>query len=178
MPFGLCNAPSTFQRLMQTVLAGIDGKSCFVYIDDILVCSRTFEEHLEHFFERLRAANLKLKVGKCVFLREQVNYLGHTISRQGIAPDVSKVEKVQHFPVPTDVLTLRQFLGLASYYRRFIKNFAAVSSPLLLIKKGVLFEWTTQCQGAFDKLKNLLCTAPVLAYPQFGPGHTWKRMQG
>ena len=162
---------------MQTVLAGIDGKSCFVYIDDILVCSRTFEEHLEHLqvvFERLRAANLKLKVGKCVFLQEQVKYLGHTISRQGIAPDVSKVEKVQHFPVPTDVLTLRQFLGLASYYRRFIKNFAAVSSPLTaLTKKGVLFEWTTHCQGAFDKLKNLLCTAPVLAYPQFGPGHTF-----
>ncbi len=86
---------------------------------------------------------------------------------------MSKVEKVQHFPVPTDVLTLRQFLGLASYYRRFIKNFAAVSSPLTaLTKKGVLFVWTTHCQGAFDKLKNLLCTAPVLAYPQFGPGHT------
>ncbi len=87
---------------------------------------------------------------------------------------MSIVEKVQHFPVPTDVLTLRQFLGLASYYRRFIKNFAAVLSPLTaLTKKGVLFDWTTRCQGAFDKRNNLLFTAQVLAYPQFGPGHTF-----
>ena len=175
MPFGLCNAPSTFQRLMQTVLAGLDGKCCFVYIDDILVCSRTFKEHVKHLklvFDRLRAAGLRLKVGKCMFLREQVKYLGHTISKEGIGPDPSKVVKVQTFPVPTDVHKLRQFLGLASYYRRFIKDFASVSSPLnALTKKGASFQWTTQCQHSFDRLKTLLCCAPVLLYPKFGPGH-------
>ena len=175
MPFGLCNAPSTFQRLMQTVLAGLDGKYCFVYIDDILVCSRTFEEHVEHLklvFDRLRAAGLRLKVGKCMFLREQVKYLGHTISKEGIGPDPSKVVKVQTFPVPTDVHKLRQFLSLALYYRQFIKDFASVPSPLnALTKKGASFQWTTQCQHSFDRLKTLLCCAPVLLNPKFGPGH-------
>ena len=118
---------------MQTALARLEGKSCFVYIDDILVCSRTFEEHLQQLrlvLERLREAQLRLKVSKCVFLREQVQYLGHAISKQGIGPDPDKVAKVQNFPVPTDVHKLRQFLGLASYYRHFIQNFAAISSPL------------------------------------------------
>ena len=175
MPFGLCNAPSTFQRLMQTVLAGLEWKSCFVYIDDILVCSRTFEEHIVHLqevFERLRKANLKLKLAKCSFLCKCVQYLGHIISREGISPDPSKTSKVREFPVPTDVMRLRQFLGLASYYRRFIPNFSKVSRPLHeLTKKGVHFEWTATCQDAFNQLKHLLCSAPVLAYPQFGPGH-------
>ena len=101
MPFSLCNAPATFQRLMQTVLARLEDKSCFVYIDDILVCSHTFEEHLQHLRELLREAQLRLKVSKCVFLREQVQYLGHAISKQGIGPDQDKVVKVQNFPVPT-----------------------------------------------------------------------------
>ena len=175
MPFGLCNAPSTFQRVMQTVLAGLEGKSCFVYIDDILVCSRSFEEHIAHLrevLERLRRANLKLKLAKCSFLCKSVQYLGHVISREGISPDPAKTSKVREFPVPTDVTKLRQFLGLASYYRRFMPNFAKVSGPLhSLTKKGVHFEWTVACQKAFDQLKHMLCSAPVLAYPQFGPGH-------
>ena len=129
---------------MQTVLACLEGKSCFVYIDNILVCSRTFEEHLQYLrqvFKPLKEAQLGLKVSKCVFLREQVQYLGHAISKQGIGPYPDKVVKVQNFPVPTDVHKLRQFLGLASYYRRFIQNFAAISSPLnTLTKKGVSFQ--------------------------------------
>ena len=174
MPFGLCNAPSTFQRLMQSVLTGLEGKTCFVYIDDILVCSRTFEEHVRHLQEvldRLRKANLKLKVAKCVLLRKQVQYLGHNISKQGIAPDPAKVSKVANFPTPTDLSKLRQFLGLGSYYRRFIRNFASIAAPLsALTKKNAPFEWTLKCQEAFKRLKQLLCRAPVLAYPQFGPG--------
>jgi hypothetical protein len=174
MPFGLCNTLSTFQRVMQTVLAGLEGKSCFVYIDNILVCSRTFEEHTTHLrevFERLRRANLKLKLAKCSFLCKSVQYLGHIISREGILPDSTKTSKVRDFPVPTDVTKLRQFLGLASYYRCFIPNFAKVSGPLhSLTKKGVPFEWTVACQEAMEQLKCLLCSTPVLAYPQFGPG--------
>ena len=169
------NAPSTFQRLMQKVLAGLEWKCCFVYVDDILVCSKTFEEHIEHLrlvLERLLKANLKLNLKKCSFLRKFVRYLGFIISREGLAPDPSKTDKVQGYPVPTDVTKLRQFLGLASYYRRFIAGFAKVAKPLhALTKKGVHYYWTEECQQSFDQLKKLLCSAPVLAYPQFGPGH-------
>ena len=175
MPFGLCNAPATFQRLMQVVLAGLEWKCCFVYIDDILICSRSFEEHIAHLrlvFQRLVKANLKLKLSKCSFLRKLVQYLGHIISQEGISPDPGKTSKVRNYPVPTDVTTLRQFLGLASYYRRFVPKFSKVSGPLhALTKKGVHFEWTIDCRDAFEQLKDLLCSAPVLAYPQFGPGH-------
>lgn len=117
MPYGLCNTPVTFQRLMQSVLAGIEGRICFVYIDDILVCSCTFEEHLLHLsqvFERLRQAHLKLKPRKCVFLKPKVHYLGHVISWDGISPDPAKTDKIQRYPEPTDETTLRKFLGLAS----------------------------------------------------------------
>ena len=174
MPFGLCNAPATFQRLMQVVLAGLEWKCCFVYLDDILVCSKTFEEHMEHLrlvFERLRRAGLTLKPKKCCFLREEVQYLGHVISKRGILPDPEKTQKVREFPIPTDVTRVRQFVGLASYYRRFVPGFAHIANPLhALTKKGVPFEWTKECQVAFERLKELLTTAPILAYPHFGPG--------
>lgn len=177
MPFGLCNAPATFQWLMQVILAGLEWKCCFVYLDDILVASRTFEEHLSHLqevFRRLREAGLRLKPKKCAILREEVAYLGHTISQEGIKPDPAKVHKVRTFPVPTDVTTLRQFLGLASYYRKFIQGFAEVASPLHeLTKKGSSFCWTSACEEAFQTLKDLLCDAPVLAYPRFGTGATF-----
>ena len=174
MPFGLCNAPATFQRLMQAVLAGMEWKFCFVYLDDILVCSRTLEEHLDHLqqvFNRLRKAGLTLKPKKCSFLQDQVIYLGHVISSKGIAPDPSKTQKVKDFPVPTDITKLKQFLGLASYYRRFIPGFAKLAHPLhSLTKKGADFYWSVECQRAFEKLKELLTQAPVLAYPCFGEG--------
>ena len=172
MPFGLCNAPATFQRLMQTVLAGLEWESCFVYIDDILVASETFEEHIVHLrqvFERLRHANLHLKPSKCLFLRDEVPYLGYVISKDGIRPDPARTNQVKHFPAPKDVTQVRQFIGLASYYRRFIPGFANVASPLhALTRKGVAFAWSPECEAAFNQLKNLLITAPVLAYPQFG----------
>ena len=173
MPFGLCNAPATFQRLMQTVLAGLEWESYFVYIDDILVASETFEEHLLHLrqvFDRLRNANLRLKPSKCLFLRDEVPYLGYVISKDGIRPDPARTNQVKHFPTPKDVTQVRQFIGLASYYRRFIPGFAKVASPLhALTRKGVTFAWSPECEAAFNQLKSLLITAPVLAYPQFGP---------
>ena len=174
MLFGLCNAPATFQRVMQAILAGLEWRSCFVYLDDIFIASRTFDEHLRHIkevLERLRAAGVRLKPKKCLFLREEVPYLGHVISASGIKPDPSKTAEVEAFPVPSDVTTVRQFIGLASYYRRFIPGFASIAAPLpALTKKNAVFEWTPECQTAFDHLKDLLVTAPVLAYPQFGPG--------
>ncbi len=143
----------------------------------ILVASRTFEEHLAHLvevFSRLRKAGLRLKPKKCAFLRDEIAYLGHIISREGIRPDPAKVHKVQTFPVPTDVATLRQFLGLASYYQRFIPGVAKVASPLHdLTKKGSNFCWTSACDKAFQALKELMCDAPVLAYPRFGADATF-----
>ena len=142
MPFGLCNAPATFQRLMQVVLAGlVEWDCCFVYIDDILVASKSFEEHLHHLqlvFDCLRKADLRLKSTKCLFLCEEVPYLGYVISKHGIRPDPSKTDKVKEFPTPSDPTKVRQFLGLASYYRRFVPGFAKVAAPLhYLTKKDV-----------------------------------------
>ena len=171
MPFGLCNAPATFQRLMETVLAGLARKTCMVYIDDILVFSKTFEEHLTHLeqiFNRLRQAGLRLKLKKCTFAQPKVEYLGHVVTRDGIEVDPKKVEAVKGFPQPTNLKTLRSFLGLASYYRRFIPNFSKEARPLhSLTGKNAPFVWTPTCQQAFDKLKQLLTNAPVLAFPNF-----------
>ena len=174
MPFGLCNAPATFQRLMQVVLAGLEWDCCFVYIDDILIASQSFEEHMHHLqlvFERLRQAGLRLKPKKCLFLRERVPYLGFVISKYGIQVDPSKTDKVKNFPTPTDPTSVRSFVGLASYYRRFVPRFAAIAAPLhRLTKKDVKFEWSEECETAFCRLKSLLTEAPVLVYPRFGEG--------
>ena len=171
MPFGLCNAPATFQRVMQSVLAGLEWKCCYVYIDDILVASSTFEEHLEHLravLLRLRKAGLRLKPKKCKLLQKEVFFLGHILSQEGIKPDPEKTAKVRDFPRPVDLTSLRQFLGLASYYRRFVPSFASVARPLnALMKKNALFEWSGACEDAFCHLKELLVTAPVLSYPKF-----------
>ena len=174
MPFGLCNAPATFQRVMQVILAGLEGKGVFVYLDDILIASKSFSEHIGQFkevFDHLRSAGLRLKPKKCLLLHDEVPYLGHVVSAQGVKPDLAKTEKVKSFPVPLDVTGVRQFIGLASYYRRFVPSFASIASPLhSLTKKNSKFSWTAGCQAAFDKLKELLVSAPVLAYPRFGQG--------
>ena len=170
IPFGLCNAPATFQRLMQRMLAGLES-FCSVYIDDIIVFSGTEEEHVDHLrqiFERFRRFCLRLHPGKCSFAQEQVEYLGHVISAKGIAPNPGKVRAVQEFPVPTSVKGVRQFLGMASYYRRFMPGFAKTAAPLhALTRESVPFFWSIACQGAFLCLKDLLVSPPVLAYPNF-----------
>lgn len=170
MPFGLCNAPATFQRLMQWVLVGLES-FCSVYIDDILVSSETEEEHVSHLrqiFQRLRRYGLLLHPSKCKFARASVYYLGHVISAQGIAPNPDKVRAVQDFPVPTSVKGVRQFLGLASYYRRFMPGFAKIAAPLhALTRETVPFFWSMACQRAFLQLKDLLVSPPVLAFPNF-----------
>ena len=138
-----------------------------------MVCSKSLEEHLQHLqqtFERLRKAGLTLKPKKCAFLQKQVIYLGHVISSDGISPDPSKTQKVRDYPVPTDVKKVRQFLGLASYYCRFIPDFAKIAKPLhSLTKKGEVFQWYVKCQEAFGMLKQKLISASVLSYPKFGP---------
>ena len=177
MPFGLCNAPATFQRVMQKVLAGLEWKTCFVYLDDVLVVSETFQDHLLHLrevFSRLRAANLRLKPKKCGLLRQQVSFLGHVVSTEGIRADPMKTEKIESYPRPSNVTEVRRFLGLASYYRRFVPGFAVLASPLhALTKKSATFQWGEAAESAFVRLKTALSRPPVLAYPQFGPGRTF-----
>ncbi len=171
LPFGLCNAPSTFQRLMEFILTGVQWKNCLVYIDDIIIYSSTFEGHLndlETVFKRLEQYGLKLKPKKCCFVKNEVAFLGHIVSKDGIQPDPGKIEAVKAFPQPTDMHTLRQFLGLASYYRRFVPGFAKIAHPLhQLLKKNIEWSWTEQCTKAFESLKKYLISPPVLAYPDF-----------
>ena len=175
MPFGLTNAPAVFQRLMQQVLAGLnpeDGNEFVTAcIDDILVFSPTLREHLEHLqkvIDRLREASLKLNPKKCKFVREEVVYLGHVITAGGLKPNPRLTDTVQKFPEPQNLQDVRRFLGMSSYYRRFIPNFAKVAQPLhQLTAKNVPFNWTAECEAAFLSLKTRLVTPPVLAYPSF-----------
>ena len=172
MPFGLCNAPATFQRLMESVLSGLAREKCLVYLDDVLVIGSTFQEHLKNLrevFTRLAKAGLKLKPSKCKLIRKELDFLGYVVSRNGISVDPKKVSAVTKFQTPVDVKSLRAFLGLASYYRRFVPAFSSVANPLYsLTRKDVAFVWSQECDTAFTQLKELLTQAPVLAYPSFG----------
>ena len=167
MPFGLCNAPATFQRLMDLVLSGLQWSHYLVYLDNVITLGTSFDDHLcklAAVFERLRKAGLKLKPSKCAFFQREVQYLGHIISREGVATDPKKTEKVKSWPIPTSTKEVQQFLGFASYYRRFIKGFSEVARPLhLLTERGAVFRWSSECQHAFDLLRERLTTAPVLA---------------
>ena len=169
MPFGLCNAPATFQRLMNRVLCDVNWVECLVYIDDTVVIGRTFEQHLSNLgtvLSRLRQAGLKLQPAKCKLCQKEVRFLGHVISENGIATDPEKTAVIATWPVPESKKNIQQFLGLANYYRRFIKDFGTTAKPLQrLLEKNIAFEWTQQCQGAFDHLRKCLMTTPILAFP-------------
>lgn len=168
MPFGLAGAPSSFQRLMDKVLRGLPFN-----LDDILVHSPSIETHSHHLqtvFKQLSDAGLTLRGRKCHIGLTAVSYLGHIFSASGMSPDPTKVQCVQRWPPPTNATEVRQFLGLASYYRRYIQYFSSVAAPLnALTQKGHQFAWTHDCDKAFTTLKEHLVQAPVLTYPQFGP---------
>ena len=171
IPFGLTNSGASFQRLMGHILRGLEYRFALIYIDDIIIFSRSVEEHLVHLeevFRRLRQANVKLNPKKCSFVKQKVEYLGHVVTPEGVSPNPDKVRVVQEFPTPTNLKKLRNLLGLANYYRRFVKGFSHIANPLnALTKKGVSFNWTEECAVAFDKLKRALVSAPILAYPNF-----------
>ncbi len=171
MPFGLTNSGASFQRLMGHILRGLEYRFALIYIDDIIIFSKSIEDHLAHLeevFRRLREANVKLNPKKCSFVKQKVDYLGHVVTPNGVEPNPEKVGVVRDFPVPNNLKELRAFMGLANYYRRFVKGFAHIASPLnALTKKGVKFEWSQSCSDAFDKLKRALVSAPILAYPDF-----------
>ena len=171
MPFGLKNAPATFQRIMDRILSGLQGVELFIYMDDIVIYAKSLKEHqekLERLLGRLKTAGLVLQPEKCRFLCKEIVYLGHAISENGVKPDPKKVEAVAKFPVPKGRKNVKQFLGLSGYYRRFIQNFATVAKPLTkLLKKNIQFHWTNEAQLAFDRLKEILCCKPLLQYPDF-----------
>ena len=172
MPFGLCNAPATFERLMESVLRGLTYDACLVYLDDVIVVGRNFQEQLDNLrkvFQRIREARLKLNPGKCQLFQKEVRYLGHVVSASGIATDPEKLEAVKSWPPPTDKHQLRSFLGLCTYYRRFILGFADIAKPLTrLTEEKRKFEWSPEAEVAFASLKEALCAAPVRGYPQQG----------
>eukprot|EP00731_Ephydatia_muelleri_P036553 Em0276g5a len=171
MPFGLCNAPATFQRLMDRVLGGLKWSSCLVYLDDIIIVGTSFSEHLRNLagvLQRLRQAGLKLKPSKCKWCQKSVTFLGHIVSEEGVAADPSKTAVVAGWPPPQSKREMQQFLGLANYYRKFVKNFAAIAKPLhRLTEKNTDFKWTVECQHAFDVLRACLSSPPVLSYPDY-----------
>eukprot|EP00112_Aurelia_sp_Birch-Aquarium-sp1_P008584 Seg1949.8 transcript_id=Seg1949.8/GoldUCD/mRNA.D3Y31 product="Retrovirus-related Pol polyprotein from transposon 17.6" protein_id=Seg1949.8/GoldUCD/D3Y31 len=156
---------------MEIMLAGLNWESCLVYLDDIIIFLRTFEEHLsrlESVLSRLRTGGLKLKVRKCTFCAPQVKYLGHVASKDGLRPDKSKVSAVQSFPLPQDLTQLRSFLGLIGYYRRFIQDFSLHAEPLYrLSKKNVPYVWGPEQEKAFSYMKKALTSSPVLQFPDF-----------
>ena len=186
MPFGLSNAPATFQRLMESCLGDMNMQSCLIYLDDIVVFSQTFEEHvewLEKVFQRLIDAGLKLSPAKCHLFQDKLKYLGHIVSADGISTDPAKIQCVKEWPVPQSLEQLQSFLGFVGYYRRFIKDFSKISRPLYDLFKGTecnkkkrkgrsvstpsLFQWTDAQQAAFDKLISKCCEAPVLGYADY-----------
>ncbi|CAL8465899.1 g5435 [Coccomyxa elongata] len=166
MPFGLCNAPATFQRLMNGVLPDM-GDFVQVYLDDILVFSKTEEEHEQHLrrvLERLREHRLFAKLSKCEFYMREVEFLGHKVSEEGISVEEEKVAAIREWPTPKNPTDVRAFLGLAGFYRRFIHHFTNIALPLHdLTRKDVAFKWEARHESAFQQLKRALCEAPVLA---------------
>ena len=182
LPFGLTNSPATYQRLMEHVFRDIHLDFVQIYLDDVLVFSSSFEEHIDHLkqvFERLKSFNLKLAPKKCKFFQKSVRYLGHIVSQDGISVDPEKTSKVAEWKVPENAKDLHRFLGFANYYRKYIKDFARIARPLTELLSGdncsrkrkkfpscsTIWKWEAEQQESFDKLKECLTNAPVLGYP-------------
>lgn len=170
MPFGLCNAPATFERMMEEVLQGILNKICLVYLDDVIIFGKDFSEMLKNLklvFQRLKLANLKVNPKKCVFFGKKIKYLGHVISAEGVSTDPEKITAVKNWPVPHNKKQLRSFLGFCSYYRRYVKGFSSLAKPLFVLTENqVKFSWDEKCQIAFEELKQVLSSSPCLSFPK------------
>lgn len=171
MAFGLSGAPVTFLKAMNTTLHPLLRKCVLVFFDDILIFSKTKEEHVVYLrvvLELLRRDKWQVKMSKCSFLQRQLRYLGHVISEAGVATDPDKITAIQQWSVPQSIKDLRSFLGLAGHYRRFVKHFGIIARPLTdLLKKGTPFHWTEHQSNSFEALKSALTLAPVLALPDF-----------
>ena len=169
LSFGLCNAPSQFARTMELVLGGLTYEICLISLDDILVFSRTFEEHCQRLvqvFDRSEGQTLRLKASKCHLFQEKVTFLGHVVNERGIECDPEKSSTISGWPRPTNVSDVRTFYGLASYYRTFVQGFAKVAHPMHnLTRKNAAFVWTEDCEQAFQQLKEQLTSPPMLVAP-------------
>ena len=191
MPFGLCNAPGTFERLMEKVLEGLNLVTCAVYLDDVVVFASTKEElyeRLNEVFARIRAANLRLKPKKCKFLQKSLDFLGYTVSQDGVQCSETHLASVATWPAPTNIKELQTFLGFCNFYRRFISGYASIVQPLLMLLRGggsggrgkkkkihkdsVPWSWGEKQQQAFEDIKVKLISPPVLAYPDYGKPFT------
>ena len=171
-PMGLMNSPLTFARLMNLLMQDLMGDECLVYLDDLLIASPTVEDHfvkLEQVFDRLQTSGLTVNLAKCKFFQKSLTFLGHTISEKGIQPNNLKIQSVIDFPTPTNPKQIKQLLGLAGFYRGFIRHYGTTSAPLTaLLKKDAKFVWGPEQQAAFDKLKADITNTPVLAFPDYG----------
>lgn len=170
MPFGLCNAPSTFQSLMNHILKPYLRKFVLVFFDDILIYSGTWAAHLQHvdlLLQLLRKHKLFVKMSKCEFGMEEVEYLGHIVGRDSVKVDPKRIQEMQEWPQSKTLKSLRGFLGLTGYYRKFVSNYGRIAKPLTQLLKKNSFFWTEEAQQAFTALKNAMCTTPVLALPDF-----------
>ena len=171
LPFGLHNAHATFQRLMQLVLRPVLGTKSLVFLDDIIVFSNSFQEHiadLDQVLNLIEKAGLKVSPEKCSFAKTAVNYLGHVVTASGIQVDLSKVSAVKEMIEPKCTKDVRRFIGMASYYRRFVSKFSELAAPLTeLTRKNTKFKWTEKHQIAFEQIKAALIAAPILKYPDY-----------
>jgi hypothetical protein len=171
MPFGLTNAPSTFMRLKNEALRAFIGKFVVVHFDDILIYSKSIDEHIDHLcvvFNALCDARLFGNLEKCTFCTDWVSFLEYVVTPQGIEVDHTKVEAIHGWPIPKNLSQVWSFLGLAGFYRRFVKDFSTIAAPLNeLTKKGVPFSWGTRQGNAFDMLKDKLTYAPLIQLPDF-----------
>ena len=177
MPFGLTNAPATFQRLMESCLGELHLDWCIIYLDDIIIFSKNPDDHitrLEGVFEKLAKAGLKLKPSKCEFFRSSLKYLGHIVSKEGIATDPRKIEAIRNWPRPKTVTDVRSFTGFTNYYRKFIKGYAKIARPLHELTSGDnakhknhKVDWNIRCNDSFEALKSICSDCPVLAYADY-----------
>lgn len=172
MPFGLKNAPATFQRAMNNVLSNYIGSICYVYLDDIIIIGKNLQDHLNNvskILKRLSDFNLKIQLDKCEFLRRETEFLGHIIAPDGIKPDPEKIRKIQEWKLPSNQKEIKQFLGLVGYYRRFIKDYSKLTKPLTkLLQKDEKVNLNDQeYQEAFKHLKNIIVSDQILSYPDF-----------
>ena len=184
MPFRLTNAPATFQRLIDTVFSNKEWPFVFTHLDDILIASNSVEEHKEHVskvLKKLADTGLQLTPEKCCFAKTEIEYLGHTLTPEGVRPNNAKVKAIIEFPQPKDVSSLKRFLGVLNFYRKHINDFAAVAMPLTALTckdktpgTTVNFQWSAKCDKAFSTLKQKLSTAPSLQPPDMTkPFYVW-----
>lgn len=171
LPFGLNVSCNSFQRMMTMAFSGLPPDVAFLYVDDVIITGCSERHHLQNLrkvFEVCRNSNLKLNPSKCQFFKNEVTYLGHHISEKGVLPDPAKFHAIKNFPTPKNADEVKRLVAFCNYYRRFIRNFAEITYPLnQLTRKGIQFEWTTECNNAFLQLKDALINPPILQYPDF-----------